>query len=211
MRFYFIGILLLISISVFSQRNRQYKRVGLNNYNDIIIGVKPGMAFLDKNQNIMIGGYGCFLFNNTFYTGFFFDKKVGVTAANTKNNNSLYFGGNLKFDNAGFVFGGYLNFTRRTLKAVSNHRVRLNYSIKTGVARLYVNDKVSNKRKSSQEIVKVFTPSLGIEIPITKFLQAGIGGNYYLVKNNIAFYTDKQISGAGGYVNIHINLFELIK
>ena len=139
MRHYVIIILIFINLTVFAQ-HRNYakfnKRVGIKTYVDFLLGFQTDVAYLDKNPANLLGGYFSSLFNNKYYTGFYYEQKIGVTSANTTFNNDKYYGGDLKFQSGGVFFGFYKVFQKkRTRSDFIKKLTRLNISLKTGLGR----------------------------------------------------------------------------
>jgi hypothetical protein len=217
MRYIFIAILLLVNHVVFSQKTntKEYKklhsRVGIRTYMDYIIVFEPNIAFMDQNSNYIYNVSFSTIFYNKYYTGLFFEKKSGTTEAHAERGYYPQYvgnnGGNLRYGNAGVVLGGYL-FKRNKSRADFIRKVaRVNYSLKLGIGRLFVEDKNTGKQLYPyQDYLLTCIPSIAVEKAVLRFLSIGVGVNYrYLAKNDV-YFKNKDISGPGMFMKIRFSI-----
>jgi hypothetical protein len=211
MRFLILIILIFFNLVVFAQRKNYAKfnkRVGVKTYVDFIVGLEANIAYLDKNPNNLYCIYFSPLFNNKYYSGMFFEQKIGVTSANTTTEGNKYYGGNLKYASGGVYLGFYKVFSKKKTRSDFIKRLtRLNVSLKAGLGRDMVLDKVTHQQLDRKDYLLVVIPAIGVERPVSHFIAVGIGANYHLIRRSDRYYSNNGISGLGGYISIRFSLF----
>lgn len=210
-KFFFLLIFLFINITIFAQvmgkASKRGNKVGKKFFNDLIFAVDPSIAKMNKNNTFIIDGYISWLFNNKFYAGIYYEKKVGNTV-NTSTRKDTLFIGNLNYKSIGVNIGGYYPLKiGKTRSSKSNNR--LNFTLKTGLATLSLNDSVTNKPFIQSDYGISIIPSLGYEKTVNKVMSIGFGFNYhYILRANLYYEKSKDISGPGAYVTLRFSFLD---